>query len=105
MIDDDSVGYFATAASFMALVMFLPGILSQTITPMLVKLKRENELAYLEKRQIFTNIMVWGTLIISVVISLNSYCIIKLTWFLHIKKGEQDYVDKKSIRVIKLHKR
>jgi len=80
MIDDDSVGYFATAASFMALVMFLPGILSQTITPMLVKLKRENELAYLEKRQIFTNIMVWGTLIISVVISLNSYCIIKLTY-------------------------
>ena len=80
MIDDDSVGYFATAASFMALVMFLPGILSQTITPILVKLKKGNELAYLEKRQNFTNIMVWGTLIISVVISLCSYWIINLTY-------------------------
>lgn len=80
MIDDDSVGYFATAASFLALVMFLPNILAQTITPLLVKAKKENESMYLEKRQFFTNIMVWGTLIASMVISLLSYWIIKLTY-------------------------
>lgn len=80
MIDDNSVGYFATAASFLALVMFLPSILAQTITPMLVKLKKENELNYFIKRQTFTNIMVWGTLIVSITISICSYWIIKWTY-------------------------
>ncbi len=80
MIDDNSVGYFATAASFLALVLFLPNILAQTLTPMLVKLKKKNEIAYLKKRQTFANIMVWGTLIASMLISLCSYWIIKLTY-------------------------
>lgn len=80
MIGDDSVGYFATAASFLSLVMFLPNILAQTITPLLVKAKKENESVYLEKRQIFTNVMVWGTLIASAVISLSSYWIIRITY-------------------------
>lgn len=80
IIDDVSVGYFATAAGFLSLILFLPGILAQTITPLLVKQKKENEDQYLANRQRFVNVMVWGTIIISVVISLTSYWIIKLTY-------------------------
>lgn len=80
MVSDMSVGYFATATSFLALVLFLPGVFAQTITPMLVKQKKENEIVYLKKRQTFANVMVWGTIIASVLISLCSYWIVKLTY-------------------------
>ena len=80
MINDESAGYFACATSFLILVMFLPGILAQTITPLLVKLKKEKTSAYLEKRQIFVDIMVWGALIASIIITLCSYWIIKLSY-------------------------
>lgn len=80
MIDDNSVGYFATAASFLAVVMFLPNILTQTVTPILIRKKKENERIYLEKRQVFTNIMVWGTMIVSAIMSIGAFWIIRLTY-------------------------
>ena len=39
MIDNESVGYFATAGKFLDLTLFLPTVLTQTITPLLVKVR------------------------------------------------------------------
>ena len=41
MIDNESVGYFATAGRFLDIILFLPMILVQTITPLLVRVERK----------------------------------------------------------------
>lgn len=80
MIDNKSVGYFATAGKFVDLILFLPMVLTQTITPLLVKLKEQNLNKYYVKRQQFINIIVWISIIISAIFSLSSYWLIKFTY-------------------------
>ena len=53
MIDKSSVAYFATAGKFLDLVIFLPMVLTQTITPLLVVVKEENYKKYVQKKYQF----------------------------------------------------
>lgn len=41
MVDKESVGYFATAGKFLDLILFIPMVLTQTITPLLVRVKEK----------------------------------------------------------------
>ena len=69
MIDNESVGYFATAVKFLDLALFLPGVLVQTITPLLVKIRRNgSEMEYSIKAQQFVNVVVWCSIILSLLI-------------------------------------
>ena len=49
MIDKSSVAYFATAGKFLDLVIFLPMVLTQTITPLLVVVKEDDYEKYVQK--------------------------------------------------------
>lgn len=80
MIDKESVGYFATAGKFLDLILFLPMVLTQTITPLLVRAKESNIDEYNQKKQQFVNVVVWVSIILSAFVSLCAYWLIVLTF-------------------------
>ena len=55
MIDKSSVGFFSVAAKFTEILIFLPMILAQTITPILVLTRERNITEYQAKAQQFMN--------------------------------------------------
>ncbi len=80
MIDKTAVGYYSVAGKFTEICLFIPTILSQTITPILVKAYHENIDDYQRKAKSFMNITIWGTIIICIVICLISNPLIKYTF-------------------------
>ena len=80
MIDKESVGFYSVAGKFTELCIFIPTILSQTITPILVKLYDEDSDKYKNKAQVFMNLTIWGTIISCLVICLLAAPLIKYTF-------------------------
>lgn len=80
MIDTSSVGYFATAGKFLDLILFLPVVLVQTLTPILVRTKTNNIQLYESRKKEFISVVVWIAIILSVFVSLFAYWMIKFTY-------------------------
>ncbi len=80
MIDNEAVGFFATAAKFVDLIIFLPAVLVQTITPLLVQVKQRSEEEYKIKQIQFTSLVVWLSILLSFIVSISSYWVITLTY-------------------------
>lgn len=80
MIDKESVGYFSVAARFVEVLVFVPMILSQTITPILVKAHEHSQQEYVTKAQQFMNFSVWISLLASFVMAFIAQWIIKYTF-------------------------
>lgn len=66
MIDKESVGYFSVASRIVEILIYVPMILVQTITPVLVQKRKESESAYRTKAQLFMNITVWSSFIVAI---------------------------------------
>jgi len=67
MIDNAAVGQFAVAAKITELAVFIPMVIAQTITPLLVKAQQETPELYLKKRQQFMDMMIWVAIGMSVI--------------------------------------
>lgn len=80
MLDNESLGYFSTAVSFIGIVTFIPSIAVQTIAPILVKMRKEDKLRYRKEAQRMMNITTWTTMIVCITISLLSFYIIRYTY-------------------------
>ena len=80
MLNHSEVGYFATAGKFLDLVLFLPMIISQTITPLLVQSKARSEKDYYEKAKIYMSSVVWISIVLSFGLTICSYWLISLTF-------------------------
>lgn len=81
MVNKESVGYFATAGRFLEIILFLPQILSQTVTPIIVKTKKNStHTEYLFKAKQFVSIVVWVSIIMSLFVSFSAYWLIILTF-------------------------
>lgn len=80
MIDKESVGFFSIAAKIVEVPMFVPVVLAQTVTPILVRIKKNDECTYLSKAQMFMNISLWISVIMSICLSALSYWAIYLTF-------------------------
>lgn len=81
MIDKESVGYFSTACKFVGLILFIPQVLTQTITPLLIKIKESgNNKLYEERKYQFVSIVVWISIILSLFISLSASFLIHYTY-------------------------
>lgn len=81
MIDNESVGYFATAGKFLELILFLPSILTQTVTPILVKVRESgNTTEYNMKKRQFVSTVVWISILLATVVSIIAYPLIYLTF-------------------------
>lgn len=76
MIDNEAVGQFAIASKLTEYVVFIPTIIAQTVTPLLVKLHRDNVAAFNLKKQYFMDLMFWISCGISLVLSLSAYPIV-----------------------------
>ena len=80
MIDKEAVGYFSVASRFVEVLIFIPMMLAQTITPLLVKARERSEEEYVVKAQKFMNISVWLSLLASVIVAATAHWVIKLTF-------------------------
>lgn len=80
MIDKESVGYYSVAARFVEVLIYIPMMLAQTITPVLVSIREHDQEAYIRKAQQFMNLSFWCTLIVSLATSLLAYWIVVLTF-------------------------
>ena len=80
MIDKESVGYFSTAAKFVEVLIFIPMMMSHTVAPILVGIRKDDGLAYRVKSQIFMNVTIWCSILMAVVVSLLSYWIVLYTF-------------------------
>lgn len=80
MLNKTEVGYFATAGKFVDLILFLPAILVQTITPILVREKECDSYSYEAKKRTFVVITTWVSLLMALAISLSAYWMIIYTY-------------------------
>ena len=81
MIDKESVGYFATAGKFLDLILFLPTILTQTVTPLIVKIRKDGtKEEYDYKSYQFVSIVVWVSIIMALFFSIFAYPMIRYTY-------------------------
>lgn len=80
MIDKEAVGFYSVAGRFVEICIFIPTILSQTITPILVKKYQDNLTEYTEKAQVFMNITIWGTIVMCIAMYLMANTLILYTF-------------------------
>jgi len=80
IIDKEAVGFFSVASRFVEILIFIPLILCQTITPILVKSRQESLDKYKQKAQQFMNLTVWLSLIASTLTALIAYWLVALTF-------------------------
>lgn len=78
MIDKESVGYFSVASRFVEILIYIPMVLAQTITPILVKSRERNMEEYHQRAQQFMDLSVWTSLIASVMMTLIAYPLITI---------------------------
>ena len=85
MIDKTSVGYFSVASKFVEVLLYVPTILIQTVSPLLVKERKYNLDSYRKKSQMFMNVTVWSCVLCAIFTSLCSQYIV--LWTFGLKYG------------------
>lgn len=80
MIDQESVGHFSVASRFVEMMIYVPIMLAQTITPVLVRIREQDEARYREKAQLFLNVTVWSSLLMAFVVMILSGVMVRWTF-------------------------
>lgn len=80
MLDTASVGFYAVAASFVEIFLFVPQIIAQTVTPILVRTYNTDIVEYQKKVQNFVNITVWLCVCMAVLGAMCAFWLIKFTY-------------------------
>lgn len=80
LLNNEAVGYFSVAAKFSEFILFVPLIISQTVSPILVGYYSSNKDVYKVKSQQFMDITVWASVALSIIVSLLSYPLIRYTF-------------------------
>lgn len=80
ILDNKELGIFSTAASFVSVILFIPQILSSTISPILVRSHKENNEKYNKEAYKFISITTWCVILISLLIFFISYPLIRYTY-------------------------
>lgn len=80
MINKESVGYYSVASRFVEVLIYIPIMLAQTITPVLVRTRERSVDEYIRKGQKFMNLSLWCSIGASVFTSIFSYWIVLFTF-------------------------
>ena len=81
MIDKESVGYFATAGKFLDLILFLPTVLTQTVTPLIIlTFQNGTKEEYEYKSFQFISIVIWVSIVLAAFFSIFAYWMIYLSY-------------------------
>lgn len=78
LVDKESVGYFSVASRLVEVLLYLPMIMAQTLSPILTKALHNDRTEFLVKGQKFMDISIWASLICSVLMALCSYWAVSL---------------------------
>lgn len=80
MLDNSAVGQFSVASKIVEMLIFVPSMICQTMMPILTDVFVQDREAYNVKAQCVMNITLWLSILMSVVVSLMSYCIVPATF-------------------------
>lgn len=80
MMDNASVGQFSVASKITELAIFVPMVIAQTVTPLLVRTRQEDPVRYQLKRQQFMDWMVWSGFAMALAMSLLAFPVIRLLY-------------------------
>ena len=80
MLNKEAVGYYAVAATFANIIGFIPTILAQTITPILVRTYEFDKTEYQKKAQLFINTSTWIIILVCIIVCALSYPLIRYTY-------------------------
>lgn len=80
MLDKEAVGYYAVAVKFVEILVFIPQIASQTMFPILTRIKQKNFGNYQETAQKFVNITLWVSILVAILMCVASKVLIKFTY-------------------------
>jgi O-antigen/teichoic acid export membrane protein len=80
MMDNASVGQFSVAAKITELAIFIPMVIAQTVTPLLVQARQEDVVRYQIKRQQFMDLMVWSGVVMALAMSVLAFPVIRLLY-------------------------
>ena len=80
LLNNESVAYFSIAGRFTEFQMFIPMIMSQTITPLLVRCRENDVREYIYKSQQYIDVIVWIAIILSCITSVFSFYLVKFTF-------------------------
>ena len=80
MIDKSHLGIYSVAVRFAEILVFVPTIIAQTISPMLVEARVADEARYDELSRLFMNVTVSVCILLALLTSLLSYPIVYLTF-------------------------
>lgn len=93
MIDNSHLGIYSVAVKFVEILTFVPTILSQTISPILVEKRAIDEEQYQRVAALFMNISVWGCVLLAILTSLIAYPLIRFSFGL-------EYIEASTILAI-----
>ncbi len=80
MLDNVALGQFSVAAKMAEFATFIPMMVAQTVTPLLVKAHQTDLDQYHEKRQQFMDLMAWSGIGMAVVMLLLAFPVIRLLY-------------------------
>ena len=80
MISNQSLGQYAVATKFTELAIFIPMVIAQTVTPILVKAHERSAQEYVKKRQQFMDFTIWLAIGIAGVLFLLSGPLVRLLY-------------------------
>ena len=80
MIDQSHLGVYSVAVRFVELLLFVPTIISQTLTPMLVEVRQQDAGQYEHQSRVFMNVTVALCLVLALLTSLLSFPIVYYTF-------------------------
>lgn len=80
MLNDGYVGIYSVAVRFIEVLVFIPTIISQTISPILVRVLNENPERYRSMAKVFMGVTVWICILCAVCVNVISYPLVALTF-------------------------
>lgn len=80
MIDQSHLGVYSVAVRFTELLVFVPTIIAQTISPMLVDIRQKDAMRYEKLSGMFMNVTVAVCILLALLTSLLSYPIVRYTF-------------------------
>ena len=80
MLDKSVVGQYSVAVRFVEVLVFIPTIIAQTVSPLLVKYHQENDMEYARKAEIFMNVTVWVCVLAAISLCVLSFPVVYFTF-------------------------
>ena len=80
MINQSSLGVYSVAVRFAEILVFVPTVISQTISPMLIEIRKQDPARYETCSRIFMNVTVTACIVLAFFTCILSYPIIYLTF-------------------------